>query len=123
MRKMRRPVERAANMQNAGRLIASSAITLAKIGEDLISLDPNEWYAIFLIYVDQITTQAELLKLIWEQNHNLLDETPVEIPDHFKGFHVEVDRGLLEVFKAMAEAAASDNRKEGLDASIDDLPF
>jgi superfamily II helicase len=123
MPRMKRPVERAANMQNAGRLIASCAITLAKIGEDLIDLDPNEWYAIFLIYVDQITTQAELLKLIWEQNHNLLDETPVEIPSYFKGFHVEVDRGLLEVFKAMAEAAASDNRSEGIDASIDDLPF
>lgn len=108
---------------NAGRLIAAASITLAKVAGELLETDPNEWYKIWLMYVDQITTQAELLKIIWEQNHKDLEQLAVIVPKEYTPMTLRVDAPLADVFKSILESTDENTVENGGTDSLSDFPF
>lgn len=123
MPRLKRPTENHKQVMNCGLVIASMSMTISKVAQEMLDLDPNEWYGKYLFYLDRLTTTAEVLQDLWSQNHEQLEHMSLELPSYMIAVKADPKESLEEVFKEMLRSTSEDTNGGVTPISIDDLPF
>ncbi len=89
MKKSDNPFENEATYQTLPDVLRNCSVSLCVVAQSMIELDPNDYYARYMVLVDSITTTAEVLKEVHDQSKKYTHGMWIKLPVGCELVHLE----------------------------------
>lgn len=117
MKKKKDKIERILGVEALPEVIRNCSVSLCVVAQELLSLDPNDWYARYITLIDSLTSTAEVLKEVYHQSSPYVYNIKIKLPDDVVLMHLE-QMELLPTTEEPADDSVGSSRD-----GLGDIPF